>query len=170
MAEENGNTINEESLPAKLEQIEQMLDEYEVKIGLNKKYDCVEPDFISREVLLAMSPEDIDVLRWEYASYALYLQKVINKSQSRLAWADHNLKRYLEKICQEYPGWKWEERQANALASDYYAQQLDKLRLRSKLVIERTSFLTNKIAALDSIAKDIAYTKRRYSNVGQNSD
>lgn len=155
---------NEESIPVKLEQVEALLDDYEKQIGLNKKDACKEPDYISRDVLLSMHSQDIDLLRWEYANYSLYLQKIINKSSARLAWASHNLKRYTERNCQNYTGWKWEERISNCIAEDIFAQKLDQLCLRSKLVIERTSFLTNKIAALDSIAKDIAYTKRRYEN------
>lgn len=153
--------IENANIPEKLAQVEQLLEEYEQSIGLNKKDHHKEPDYIDRQTLLSMHPDDIDGLRWDYAQYSLYLQKQINKHQSRFYWADHNLKRYLEKISPEYPGWKWEERIANALADNEYSQKLDRLRMNSKLVIERTSFLTNKISTIDMIAKDISYAKRQ---------
>ncbi len=145
----------------KLKDLEILLEEYEHRINLTVKPLKVELD-ITRDVLLKMSPLDINGYRWELSQYSLYLQKELNKQTSRYNWAETNLKRLLEKECDEYPGFKWEERQANAMNANSYAQQLHYLKVKAKAVIDRLSFLPNKIQMMDSVAKDIAFTKNHY--------
>lgn len=154
--------MEEQTVTSRLEEIEKLLENYENRIGLGNILYKEEPQLdISKEEMAVLSPEALDLLRWQYMHYTLFLQKTINKHQARLVWADTNLKRFLEKNCQEYAGWKWEERQANCLADNIYAQKLDLLKLNSKLVIERTAFICNKISFLCEIMKDISYAKRR---------
>lgn len=153
-----------EDLAPRLAQIEKLIDEYETKIHISK-IKLIEPDLdITKEVLESMHWEDLHLLSWEYAQYTLALQKEINKHQSRYNWADTNLKRFLEREAPNYAGFKWEERQANALAENEYAQRLDKLKIQSKLAIDRLAFLPSKIDFLTKIIQDIAKSKR-YSHV-----
>lgn len=153
-----------ENLVDRLTAIEKLLNEYEDKIHISK-ISIIKPNLsIGREVMMAMHPEDLHALAWEYAEYTLAIQKEINKHQSRYNWSESNLKRLLEKECQNYPGWKWEERQSNVLNENTYAQKLYDLKVKSKLAIDRLAFLPAKIHFLAELAKDIAYTKRRYSN------
>ena len=162
--QQDDNVVN------KLSDVEKVLEEYEHKIFLDK-IKIIEPRIdITREIMLSMHYEDLQGLAWELAQYSLCIAREYNKHQSRFNWAEANLKRYIEKEANNYSGWSWNERQANALNESTYANKLNQLKIRSKLAIDRLSYLPNKIELLSKIAQDIAYTKRRYSNVGQGSD
>lgn len=161
MAPKTEFTEENESIPDKLAQVEAILSDYEKRIGLSK-LTAKEPNLsITREEIMAMHPEDIDGLRWEYSCYALYLEKELGKHRGRYLWSNTNLTNYTNSVCDDYPGFKWEERQSKVLSDSIYAQKLDKLRLNSKMVLERLSFITNKIQFLSDLAGSIAYSKRK---------
>lgn len=154
--------MENEPLVEKLEQVEKLLDEYENKIYIGK-VTSVEPDLsLDRQVMMSMHYSDLQAIAWDYSKYILFLQKEVNKHQSRYNWAEANLKRYLERESVNYEGWKWEERQANALTYSEYANLLHKLKVKSKLAIDRLSFLPSKIQVMLDTLKDIIYTKRRF--------
>jgi hypothetical protein len=149
----------ENNLVDKLAQIETLLNEYEYKIHL--KINTVEPNLgVTREYMEAMHWEDIQHLAFSYAQYSLFLQKELNKHQSRYNWSDANLKRFLEREAPNYEGWKWEERMSNALSDNVYAQKLHDLKVRSKMAIDRLAFLPSKIEFLSKLAIDIMKAKR----------
>lgn len=155
----------DESIVDRLTSVERLLSEYEDKIHISK-IKVIEPDLsIGREMIMSMHPEDIQALAWQYAEYSLAIQKEINKHQSRFNWSEANLKRLLEKECQNYPGWKWEERQSNVLNENSYAQKLFDLKVKSKIAIDRLAFLPSKIQFLAELAKDISYTKRQQMRI-----
>lgn len=160
----------EQNLAGKLADIERLLDEYESKLQLDKISIVKVNLSLTREVLLSMHPTDIDGYRWELAQYMLALQKEINRHSARLAWSEANLKRVLESEADSYPGFKWEEKQANALNSNSYAQKLYQLKVRSKAVVDRLAFIPTKIQFMENICKDIAYTKRHYDKREHNGD
>lgn len=148
----------------KLKQVESLLDEYEHKIHLDK-ISVVDPDIdISRETLLSLHYEDLQGLAWQLGQYSLALQRESNRHQSRFSWAEANLKRYLEREANNYSGWAWTERQAEALNCSEYAQRLNNLKIRSKLAIDRLAFLPSKVQFLSELIRDIMKTKR-YKNV-----
>lgn len=154
------NEIGSEDLINKLKQVEQLLEEYENKLHLNK-IKIIEPNLdLTSEVMRSMDYEDLQGIVWEYAQYSLAIQKELNKQIRRYNWIETNLKRLLEREAENCNGFKWEERQSNALNDNVFAQKLFRLKTKTKLAIDTLSFLPSKIDFLSKLAIDIMKSKR----------
>jgi len=158
------------TLQKRLEDVELLLEEFERKNFLHKIVAREIDLDISRETLLSMSVMDLDGLAWDLAQYGLAIQKLMNKSSSRLNWSESNLKRVLEREANNYQGFTWQERQAEVLNHNVYAQKLHKLKEQSKMVFDRLYSLPQKIEFLSKIAKDISYSKKRYEKEEYHGD
>ena len=150
-------------LKSRLEEVEKVYALYE-KDTLKFSVSIREVDLdIHRETLMSMDYRDIQGLCFDWAQYNLALTKEINKHQSRYNWAHSNLERVLEKEApNDLKGFTFQEKKANVLNGNEYAQKLHKLKEKAKLVIDRLNFIPQKIEFLIKIGTDIAYTKKKY--------
>lgn len=151
---------DEVDLPHKLAQLEQLLAEYESKLFLNT-ITLREVDLsITKQEMMAMHSRDLLGLCWDFAQYAMALQRERNKHQSRNNWAHSNLTRILNREALSYSGYGWQEKTSAALADNSYAQKLDQLKEKSRLALDRLEGIAQKVEFLSKLAKDMSYSNR----------
>ncbi len=145
-----------------ISKVESLLEEYTEEKLLLKKVKLPEDARIdmTTDQLARMDIDQINDWRFEMAQYLLYLQKEINKHKSRSNWAAGALRTYISKKAVDCDGFLFEQKKANAMKNDNYAEKLDKLALKSQAALDRLEFLPNKIISLMDIAKDMSWARR----------
>lgn len=153
--------MEEENLKEKLEKVEKLLDSYEEKsLHFNVSPVSIELN-LSREEMFKMNYQDIYGWCFDVSRYNLFLSKEINKHYARYNWAESNLNRYQEERANDFKGFTFQERKSEVLNSDEYAKKLFSLKEKAKLVIDRFSFISQKIEVLNKMALEIANVKRK---------
>lgn len=154
----------ESTIDSRLEQLEKILDEYENSVGM--KLDFTQDDVNENESLLAVSlsraknltPRECGEYAVALQRYATYLQKLINKEQSRVTWAEESIKKIIAPRLQQQRGSSYEERKMSAIRENDAAQKLDRIRVNAQIRINRLGFLPTRI---DAIARALGNMQQR---------
>ncbi len=151
-----------------------ILKEYQERLYLNR-ITLRETDIdLGIAQIKSMHHEDIYemVLQWEY--YTTGLQKEMNHHKALLVWVESNLKKLLESRASNknegWHGYKFEERQAEVLSVDEYAQKLYKVKCNLMMKIETLSYLPAKITSMCKFACEIAESKKWGGRNAQRTD
>ncbi len=152
------------TLQEKLEDLDKVLREYEQKLYLNRiTLKEVNID-VGISNIKSMHHEDIYHLALEWEYYVTGLQKEINHQRALLTWVESNLKKLLESRASDkseaWTGYKFEERQAEVLANDEYAQKLYKVKCNVTMKIDTLAYLPAKITSMCKLACEIAESKK----------
>lgn len=158
MAEEVKDTIKEE-----LHKWDAILDNYECSLGLPRYSggpSVIEPYLnMSRDRLEKLTPADCGIIAYEIAQYLFYLQRSVNREETRVKWATSTLKRTIADELGQYQGY-YEERLIKAVRGNERADKLDKIRIYAQQRVDRLSYLATSLKNIMEAAKQIAMAKR----------
>lgn len=149
---------NESSpIETRLEQVEKILAEYERSVGMPEllitetdKNESSDILAINLAHLQKMTPRECQEKAFAIQRYSYFVQRSINKEQSRVRWVEENIKSIIAPRLGQQKGYSFEERKLTAVRENDVAMKLDKIRVHAQLRIDRLSFLTNR---LDGMAK-----------------
>lgn len=142
------------------------LDEFERSVGSispeNYKPEVEQYFKMSREALQKLSREQCGEAAYELAQYSYWVQQTINRENSKLSWADAQLKVHVGKNSKKYRSEKYisyDEIQHLVIADNSYAHSLFSLKMHAKLRVERLSHLANKIEFMSKTMQSLQYRK-----------
>lgn len=153
------------TMEKRLEDLDKILDEYEVRLGISQQTLEANEQSVTNEVvnmaysqLQKLSPRDCGEKAFVLQRYALHIQRAINREQTRVRWTEENIRALITPRLTQQRGTSFEERRLLAIREDDAAKKLDSIRVKAQLRIERLSFLTNRI---DSMAKALLNIQQR---------
>lgn len=149
----------------KVFELEKELDEYEVKLGLPSRFNrTCDHLTMTNDDAERLIPDQANEIACDLSSYAIHIQREINKHTSRISVADANIKRIVAEECNNVRAPSYEERKNIIIATNEVAQEYEKIRLKSQLIIDRLSYLPTRISYLADKLSETANGKRRSKN------
>lgn len=113
---------------------------------------------LSPVILKTMTASQCGEASYVLQQFSFFLQKAVNKEQSRITWAEENIKRVISSGINQVNGKSYDERKIKAISQNDAAIKLDKVRVDAQLRLHRISFLSQKV---ESMAKSIMYVQAR---------
>jgi hypothetical protein len=154
MTEPTENGPNSLSIQDQLKKMEEILDEYESKLGL----PAFCPQAIEAEAtrLLRLTPQEMSKLAPDekgeasvtLKQFAFYIQKAFNKEQARVHWAEERVKKVIAPGLAQQKAYAFEERKLLAIQENDAAIILERIRVNAQARVDRLSFITHRIEAL----------------------
>ena len=150
-----------------MELLENLLDEYEQKLGLPKfvednKFNDVE-GYLSytRDQLDQLAPDVANEISFRLVSYAIYLGRAYNREISRQNWAKSEIDNIIGPKLNNYTGYGYKEKFPAALADDEYAMALEEIRQYSVQRSDRLNYVSSNINKLADTLRNIAQSKMK---------
>jgi hypothetical protein len=132
----------------RLAELDRILDEYELRLGVPALTGEDEVTTEARRVLdlppselRKMSAIDCGVAAHVMEQFGRRVQQAVNREQARVTWADRSINRIIAKKVNNYKGYSFEERKLQAINDDDAASKLDEIRVKAQLRIDRISYL-----------------------------
>lgn len=159
--------MNDDTIDQSLEKLENVLSTYITNLGLDTKTN---PEF---KTVLNM---DLDYIRKltgeecaEYATlmsiFSLHIQNEINRHNSKLSWAQHNLNmvygKYARTMGSKYD--KFEERCLMLNVENSHAIKLNDIIKISQTMTQTLNFISRKIETIYQALTELSRSKRKYS-------
>lgn len=142
------------------------LDEFEADNNLPcipNGNSIIDPYFnMDRTRLEQLSREDCANIAYELAQYSYWVQKTINRENSKLSWAEAALNSHIGKEGCKYRTDKfmsYEELKYVVVANDSYAGALYAQKMEAKLKVDRLFFLSGKVEYMSKVMKDLKSRK-----------
>ena len=149
----------------RLEEVESMLEEYEKSLGLAVQFRPADDTYhlnLKMDTLRKMSPEECGEYAFSLAQKSMYLQHVINKQTQRINWAKTNIDMMISGHVDSY-GSKYtpyENRKTLAIKDNEYTNKLYEIIVKAQQIIDRLSYIPNKIAYMSKTLLELQTTKR----------
>lgn len=155
--------VGESIVVDKWTEIEQRLNNYLDKIGLNIKKSNVD-EHLNRDAdeLSKLSKEECDRSAVILTQYAIYLQKEHNRHLAKYNWAKDSLELVIGNCAKSYGDkyTKYEEKRAAIISSDSYASTLYNMMRDINTVINDLDNMTNRINNLAQRYADMSRGKK----------
>lgn len=150
----------------RLEQLSNDLDDYARSLGFPGKLPAEVESEVAR--LLALTPGQLSRLSAIECSegafllcrFATHLQNALNREQARLRWAEECIRKIIAPHLAQQKGYSFEERKLLAVRDNDAASNIDTLRVKAQLRIERVSYLSNKVENMARSLMALAQSKR----------
>tara|TARA_R110000765_G_scaffold425619_1_gene538938 strand:- start:131 stop:622 length:492 start_codon:yes stop_codon:yes gene_type:complete len=149
----------------RIEAVESMLEEYEKSVGVSLIFKP-EGDIyhlnLRMDSLRKMSPEECGEFAFSLAQKSLYLQHEINKQTQRINWAKTNIDMMIAGNIDSY-GSKYtpyENRKMLAIKDNDYTIKLYEVIVKAQQIIDRLSYIPNKISYMSKTLIELQTTKR----------
>lgn len=129
------------------------------------KLENTNADHIKRYLTLAKdqlertAPAECDEMVVVLNSYALFLNRKVNREKANINWAKQSLKYSLAGKTQQYTG-SWENQEYSAIKESAYCQGLLKIITLAQERIDTLSFLSANVKDISDSLKNLAYGKR----------
>lgn len=138
----------------KLDQLDNSLNNYEVKGGLPKipeiSESSIEELIDVNSIPTKMTPEEYAEAALKLSRFAFYVQRLCNKEQSRFDWLTSQIHKTITPHLGQVKAYGWVERELVAISNDDHAQRLNTEKIKAGLKLTRLSYLGGK---LESIAE-----------------
>jgi hypothetical protein len=134
----------------RLKHIDQVLDEYESKIGLGKFEEIAADSEVNRYLNMPRNQiEQLDIEECAEAAiilsgFAFHVQRSCNRENSRVGWADSALKEIIFGRETQYTG-SWDSQFYQAVKGDDYAKKLFAIKNYAQRRADRLTFLSSSI-------------------------
>ena len=147
-----------------------ILDEYENSLGL-PKYNTSginESEFndylnMSRDEIEKLTPEDCGAVALRLNQFSFYTQRTINREQARYDWAEDTIKNIIADEINNYKGYGYIEKAAQAIKHNDRANSLEKIKKYAKQRINRLSYLANAINNMSNTLLNIQKLKVKHA-------
>lgn len=141
--------------------MDRALDDFESQNGLPigiplsveseaKNILTIEPEMLKRMGAAQCSEAAVVLIQ-----YAFYLQRVANRLQSRIRWAEESVRKTIAPILGEQRGYSFEERRLQAVRQDEAASKADEIRVKAQLKLDRVSYLSTKVESMSRALQNI---------------
>jgi hypothetical protein len=148
-----------------------ILDEYENSIGI-PKYNTSsidEAEFnrylnMSRDEIEKLTPEDCGAIALRLNQFSFHTQRTINREQSRYDWSEDTIKNIIADEINNYKGYGYLEKAAQAIKHNDRAQSLEKIKKYAKQRINRLSYLANSINNMANTLINIQKLKVKHAS------
>jgi len=150
------------TLKNNMDQVQQLLDEYEIKIGLPRSTVFIDSEEIQkylnmkRNEIEKLTGEDCAQISYRLAQFSFYLQRTCNREQARINWADHELNAIVMTKIPQYSstGGQYTKHEVAfhlALQENEVAQKLDKIKSIASQRVNRLNYLSTSLKHLSDI-------------------
>ena len=146
-----------------------ILDEYETKLGVPKYTENLfsstelnEYLTMNRDVLEKLTPEDCAQISYRLGQFAFYIQRTINRELARYNWAEESIKEVIADEINNYKGYGYIEKSAQAIKHNDKANSLNKIKKYAKQRADRLYFIAGSIKNLADIILSIQKTKVKH--------
>lgn len=163
----NSGMSESNSLEARLEQVNKLIESYEKKIGIpeySAESNIDKYINLSESELHAMTPEECGYAAYTLTSFSYHVQKMYNKENSIAKWAEYQIPIVISGKTQQYNAASYEERKMLCIKENTAASSFYKLMNYSRHRAERLAFLSQKIQNISDRLIDIQSMKRRPTN------
>jgi len=154
------------TIEERLKEVEGELDEFENACSLPAKCPFEVENESKRllelvpSVLKSMTATQCGEASYTLQQFSFYLQKAVNKEQSRIAWAEECIKRIISSAINQVNGKSYDERKTKAIVQNDAASKLDKIRVESQSRLNRISFLSQKVEMLAKAMIQVQSSRR----------
>lgn len=162
------NSVDVTNKPSKEEVAEwdRILDEYEKSVGLPQYNPQSLPEnelneylTMSRDVLERTTTEDCGQISYRLAQFAFHVQRTLNRELARYNWAEETIKEVIADDINNYKGYGYIEKSAQAIKHNQKANQLQKIKKYAKQRSDRLTYLASSIKNLSDILISIQRSK-----------
>ncbi len=152
---------------------DQILDEYENKLGFTKYsaefIELPESELnhyltMNRDALEKLTPEDCGQISYRLGQFAFHIQRTINREIARYNWAEETIKETIADEINSYKGYGYIEKSQQAIKHNDKAESLNNIKKYAKQRSDRLSYLANSIKNLSDILLSIQRNKVKNSN------
>ena len=146
-----------------------LLDEYENKLGLPKynelaldEAELSEYLHMNRDMLENLTPSQCGEISYRLSQFAFHIQRSINRENARINWAEETIKEVISGEVNNYKGYGYLEKSTQAIANNTKAHALSRIKKYAKQRSDRLSFLANSVKNLSDIL--ISIQRNKYLN------
>ena len=146
-----------------------ILDEYESGLGLpkyavNTFLDSELNEYLTmdRSSIEKLSPEDCAQISYRLGQFAFHIQRTANREMARLNWAEESMKEVIADELNNYKGYGYAEKSAQAIKHNDKATSLNKIKKYAKQRSDRLYFLASSVKNLSDILISIQRTKVKH--------
>ena len=146
-----------------------ILDEYEQGLGLPKyNADAFSESELNtyltmdRSAIEKLAPEDCAQISYRLGQFAFHVQRTANREMARLNWAEETTKEVIADELNNYKGYGYAEKSAQAIKHNERATALNKIKKYAKQRSDRLYFLAASIKNLSDILLSIQRTKVKH--------
>jgi len=150
---------------------DKVLDEYETGLGLPKYAAQVLSEqelntylTMNRDMLEKLSPEDCAQIAYRLAQFSFHTQRTSNREMARFNWADETIKETIADEINNYKGYGYIEKSAQAIKHNDKAASLQKIKKYAKQRADRLTYLSSSIKNLSDIILSIQKAKVKHGS------
>jgi len=165
------NAIQKNSATEQINYWDKVLDEYESGLGLPKYVSLVLSEqelnqylTMDRNVIEKLSPEDCAQISYRLAQFSFHIQRTINREQARLNWAEESIKEVIADEINNFKGYGYLEKSAQAIKHNEKAQALNKIKKYARQRSDRLSYIASSIKNLSEIILSIQKMKVKHGS------
>lgn len=156
-----------ETVEERIEKLDNLLDEYEGRIGLskyNENYSKSEEvgEYLSysRDQLEALSPQDLGGIAYILLQYSIFIQRSLNREVAKIKWAESMMKEIVADKLNNYSGYSYAEKYGKAIKDNDYTIKLNSLQRAAQQRSDRLQFLANGIKGLADVLQNLMRVRR----------
>jgi len=150
---------------------DKILDEYESSLGLPTYANKVLPEdelnqylTMDRNVLEKLNPEDCAQISYRLGQFSFHIQRSINRENARYNWADETIKEVIADEINNYKGYGYIEKSAQAIKHNDKATGLNKIKKYAKQRADRLTYISSSIKNLSDILLSIQKMKVKHGS------
>jgi hypothetical protein len=148
-----------------------ILDQYEQSLGLPVYKNELLPEnelneylTMSRDSIEKLSPEDCAQISYRLAQFSFHVQRTINREIARYNWADETIKETIANEINNYKGYGYIEKSAQAIKHNDKAASLNNIKKFAKQRSDRLSYLANCTKNLSDILLSVQRNKVKHGS------
>lgn len=150
---------------------DKILDEYEVSLGLPPYQNQVLPEdelnqylTMDRNIIEKLNPEDCAQISYRLAQFSFHIQRSINRENARFNWAEETIKEVIADDINNYKGYGYIEKSAQAIKHNDKAAGLNKIKKYAKQRSDRLTYLSSAIKNLSDILISVQKMKVKHGS------
>jgi hypothetical protein len=170
---ETKDTVNntKNSASEQINYWDKVLDEYETGLGLPQyaaqflsEQELKTYLTMDRDMLEKLSPEDCAQIAYRLAQFSFHTQRTLNREMARYNWADETIKETIADDINNYKGYGYIEKSAQAIKHNDKAATLQKIKKYAKQRSDRLTYLSSSIKNLSDIILSIQKAKVKHGS------
>jgi hypothetical protein len=119
---------------------------------------------MDRDMLEKLSPEDCAQIAYRLAQFSFHTQRTLNREMARYNWADETIKETIADDINNYKGYGYIEKSAQAIKHNDKAATLQKIKKYAKQRSDRLTYLSSSIKNLSDIILSIQKAKVKHGS------
>lgn len=163
------NNINNKSSNEQLNYWDSILDEYEKNLGLPTYINEVISEqeinqylTMNRDHIEKLTPEDCAQISYRLGQFGFHIQRSLNRELARLNWAEESIKEVIADDINNYKGYGYIEKSAQAIKHNDKANSLNKIKKYARQRSDRLNYIASSIKNLSDILISIQKTKVKH--------